>query len=95
MLYYHQNICRKCKRFKARSEDKQLCEDCFSTFVAVLICKILFSILHMGMVVMFILGIIALTGIISINLGGAITMVVIGSIFGALPIINAIFKKNK
>lgn len=95
MLFYNHKLCRKCKIIPVREEDKKLCNDCFTTLVAVWICKIFWMFLHLGSIAMFVVGIIALTGIVSINLGGAITMVVIGSIFGALPIINAIFKKNK
>lgn len=45
----------------------------------------------LGNIAMLVCGSLGIVGILDINLGGSIAMVVLGSIFGAWPIFKAIF----
>lgn len=53
---------------------------------------ILFTILFLGGITMFVVGILGVVGIISgIAFGGSITMIVLGTILGLIPLLRKLF----
>lgn len=85
-------FCSCCKLHSVRKDNKKLCNNCYSDKVATIIALILVSLLILGNIVMLVCGALGTAGILNINLAVSISMIVIGSIFGALPLLKNIFR---
>ncbi len=63
--------------------------------MAELIALLLTIIIEAGNLSMFVCGILGCVGILNISLGGSIVMIVLGTIFGVLPMLKPTIKVDK
>lgn len=88
---WEMKLCRLCRK-KISQNKNGLCDDCDAKVIAFRIAKFILNILFLGGITMFVVGILGVVGIISgIALGGSITMIVLGTILGLIPLLRKLF----
>lgn len=89
-------FCQHRNCYKEPKPKKRYCEfhyeDHKSDIIATIIALILITIWILGNIIILICGALGISGHLNINLGGSIAMIVIGSFFGALPLLKMVFR---